>query len=432
MVDGVGRLGRLEGLTGGRSGQDLRLAAELREVLVRGKHELVVVGELGLVGVALRRLEARERVGGAEVGVADERRRGRVVDVELDVARVPVGDEHRLHGADLLDHHVVVEDRVAVRGAVDEVEVLLVGQRHEVEVADELRRRRGGDVEDVDVVQLGVVDDDGVELAGVLPQEDRVRAVGHLGRVLGGVARAGLGIVGGLVARALDEGHRSGGVRHVVEVEAADAVRAARLVVDGQDVAAVEGHHVGALAVVGLRQRRHEGQLLRVRRVRDVGGEEPAAMAGVVRLDRLGPRVQVSRLLIDREVGDLTHFDRLVVLRRPERRRRVDLELADQLDVLADGRQVVVETAVLARERRAPTCQPRRRTPREAVVDPRCGVHRLSRRCAVRECAAGQREQQRCGCDRRSPQETGCEHPSSNFWDPSRAPRRPWRARTRG
>ena len=44
----------------------------------------------------------------------------------------------------------------------------------------------------------------------------------HLGGVLGRVARAGLGLVRGLVARAHDQGLRSGRVRHVIEVEAAD------------------------------------------------------------------------------------------------------------------------------------------------------------------------------------------------------------------
>jgi hypothetical protein len=78
----------------------------------------------------------------------------------------------------------VEEDRVAVREVVDDVDALLVGNLDQVVIADEDRVARIGDVEDVGVVELGVVHDHGVGLLAVLPDEDRVGAVRDRGRVL--------------------------------------------------------------------------------------------------------------------------------------------------------------------------------------------------------------------------------------------------------
>ena len=73
-----------------------------------------------------------------------------------------------------------MEDRVAVRRAADD----LREQLDEVEVGDELGITRVGDVEDVDVVQLGVVDRHGVRARAVLPDEDAVAGVGDGGGIL--------------------------------------------------------------------------------------------------------------------------------------------------------------------------------------------------------------------------------------------------------
>ena len=56
---------------------------------------------------------------GGEVRVGHDLRRlhRRVGHVEVDVAAVPVGHQHDVLAADLLDHHVVAEDGVAVRPA---------------------------------------------------------------------------------------------------------------------------------------------------------------------------------------------------------------------------------------------------------------------------------------------------------------------------
>ena len=104
-----------------------------------------------------------------------------------------------------------------------------------------------------------------------------------------------------------------------------------------------------ALAVVAVRQRRDETRLLRRRGIGDVDHERAAALAA-----RLVPGVQVRVALVDGEVGDLLGNDRrlrgvlqagggvVAVLRR-----RVDLQLAHELDVLPCGRQVPVAASVL-------------------------------------------------------------------------------------
>ena len=345
---------------------DFAEQAELAEVLVGREHELVVMAELGLVAVALGRRPAvlgardqRQRILGAERGVADDDRVGRVGDVDLDVADVPVGSEHDGDVVDLLDDHVVQEDLAAVGRArvVDHVDVLLERELEQVEVGDEHRVARVGDVEDVDVGELGVVDDHGVRLGAVLPDVDRVGAVGHRQRILGcGRERVAVHVVGRAVAEALHEDLRSGRVADVVEVEAADAVGRAGLVVDGQHVTlearGVERDRVRALAVVGARQRRHERELLRVRGVGDVDGEEAAALAGGLR-----PRREIRRVLVDRHVRDLTRHQ--IGLSRIgqagvgielERVGRLELELGDQLDVLTRRRKVIAGRPVLGRE----------------------------------------------------------------------------------
>src|SRR6266542_3363453 len=73
---GVGAGGELEG------------GAERREVLVGADDEAALAVELGVVAVAFWWAEPADRVGVGEVAVVAERRGGRVVDVELDVARI--------------------------------------------------------------------------------------------------------------------------------------------------------------------------------------------------------------------------------------------------------------------------------------------------------------------------------------------------------
>ena len=81
--------------------------------------------------------------------------------------------------------------------------------------------RRIGDVEDVDVGELGVVGGHEVRARAVLPDEDAVVGVRR--------PRPGPGpseLSGGLVAGALHERHRVGRIGDVVEVEAADVLSA--------------------------------------------------------------------------------------------------------------------------------------------------------------------------------------------------------------
>ena len=105
-----------------------------------------------------------------------------------------------------------------------------------------------------------------------------------------------------------------------------------------------------ALTVVAARRRRRRSRsplaLSGIADVDDVGAAARAA--------RLVPRVQVREALVDRDVGDLPGNDRrlrgvlqagggvVAVLRR-----RVDLQLAHELDVLPCGRQVPVAASVL-------------------------------------------------------------------------------------
>ena len=121
-----------------------------------------------------------------------------------------------------------------------------------------------------------------------------------------------------------------------------------------------------ALTVVGAGQRGHERELLRVRRVGDVDGEEAAALAAS--LDGLRPGVEVGGVLVDREVGDLARDDP----GWPGSGRRVrsnrycggvlSSSLREQLDVLARGRQVIrVGPCCRAKPLRARESRPLRR-----------------------------------------------------------------------
>ena len=210
--------------------------------------------------------------------------------------------------------------------------------------------------------ELGVVDDHRERLRAVLPDEDRVGAVRDRGRILRG---RGLGlvrrVVGRLVAEALHQDLRVRRVADVVEVEAADAFVAARLVVDRQHVALevgrVERDRVRALAVVGARQRRDEGELLRVLgSVTSTEKKPPRLQEGSAH------RSQVGRVLVDRDVRDLAGDDvglgrigRAGVRVELVRVRRLELQLGEQLDVLARCRQVIEARAVLlGGERAAP------------------------------------------------------------------------------
>ena len=179
----VGRaLQELDLAAGVGAGGYLREQAERLEVLVGGQEPAVGAIELRLVGVALG-ADAMPAgcalgVGGAKVGVADQARVSGVVDVELHVAAVPVGGQQRLSAADALDRHVVQERGLPVDVGLLDLELVEVG------LADQAWPARIGDLHDVDVQRLLVVDHDQERAAPVLPRE---RAVGLVGAGAGGL-----------------------------------------------------------------------------------------------------------------------------------------------------------------------------------------------------------------------------------------------------
>ena len=132
-----------------------------------------------------------------------------------------------------------------------------LGELVEVRLGDELRLGGVGDVEDVDVELLHVVDEHDVDLAGVLvrPGERGVRLVGARLRDALGLRAVLLGEVAG----ALDELLRRVRVAHVDERDAADAVGRARapLVLVDEQVALVRGrvHRDDLRALAGERVR---------------------------------------------------------------------------------------------------------------------------------------------------------------------------------
>jgi hypothetical protein len=295
------------------------------------------VRELRLVGVALWRLPVGEqRIGPVEAGVADVLRVRRVVNVELHVAGVPVGNEHRLDAVDLLDHDVVVVHDVAERALVLDVEA-----RAQIVLSHGPRRGRIRDLPDVDVgrAELGAVvvgHDDERPPAVVVPHEGAVRVVHHLGSDQltrgAGVPDAPCQQHG--VARVGDVPEiDSAGTRHVL-----GARQRVLFVVDREHVPRagrrIDGDDLSALAVAGIGRSGAECHLPRLRGIRDVYDEDATAPAGGLR-----PRVEVREVLVDRQIGDLLGKDGLVRrLGRAELCGRAHLELADQLDVLTDGR----------------------------------------------------------------------------------------------
>ncbi len=318
----------LAGVDVGAVGDVASGQGEGSEVLVRTDHVGVVLGELRLMAVALRRHDEAAlgglRVGVGEVGVAEVDGCMHVGHVDLDVAGVPVGQQHDLPAANVLDDHVVQEglDEVARRGLQNLGELLV-----EVVLRGQERLPRVGYVHDVDIGALFVVHDDRVRLGTRVPREDAVDLVGVL------LALA----VDGEVADALRQRGRVLRVGDVVDVHPAEAgLVVALLVVADQDVA-VEGGRVdvqgldaltGVAALLGA----DEGDLARRGRVLDVHDVHAVVLA------RHGtPRGDVGIALEDADVGDLLGHDVL----QPQ--------LADQGDVATRpfGMKVTLGVTVL-------------------------------------------------------------------------------------
>jgi hypothetical protein len=127
------------------------------------------------VAVPLGDVEPGLRVGTQVVGVPHEYGVVGIVHVEQDLSRVPVRRGEVVVTGDPLELDVVVEDRVAVRvgtlGAGPALQTLLGGEH---------RGRGVGDVDDVDVVELLVVDQDGERLPGLREPLHAVDAVVRL------------------------------------------------------------------------------------------------------------------------------------------------------------------------------------------------------------------------------------------------------------
>ena len=198
----------------------------------------------------------------------------------------------------------------------------------EVPLGDLDRLARIGDVEDVDVLELQVVDEHDVPAAVLLalPREGGVRLVRLRLRLAVGLRARGLGEV----ARALDQLLGPGGVAHVDERDAADAVRRPRapLVLVDEQVALerrrVHRHDLRALARERVDVARDEALLDRLRRVRDVHDLHAAAAAR-----RLVEHRQVGVVALGRDVGDAAELAELG---------RVD-DLADDLQAVLAPRQ---------------------------------------------------------------------------------------------
>ena len=153
---------------------------------------------------------------------------GGVVDIQDDVPGVPVGEEHQVVALDLLDDHVVKEAG-SERSHAIRLGVLGAGPVGEAHLGDERRAARIGDVEDVDVLGLLVIDDDDVGMLALLPGKGAVDLIG------GRDGAAGIGIAG-----ADDQRNRDERIRDVVDGEAPDLATAGvvtDLVVDDEDVA---------------------------------------------------------------------------------------------------------------------------------------------------------------------------------------------------
>jgi hypothetical protein len=181
-------------------------------------------------------------------------------------------------------------------------------------------------------VELEVVDPHDEHLAAVRPHADVVVVVGGLR------APRQRALVDLAVPEALDEDLRVARVGDVIEVEAARVGVLATFVVDREHVPLerrrVDTEHLRALAVERARKRRDEPDLARVGGIADVDDVDAALRAG-----RIRPRVQVCEALVHCHVRDLLGHD----LAEPDRR----LELADDVHVLASGRQVADRRAVL-------------------------------------------------------------------------------------
>ena len=156
-------------------------------------------------------------------------------------------------------------------------------------------------------------------------------------------------------------------------------------------------------------------------RVGDVDDERAAAPTG-----RLVPGVEVREVLVDREIGDLAREHGVALgAGRPQLCRGVQLQLADEVDVAARGRKMLVRPVVLQRaevalrrERAALAEQAARgRRARDGASRDRCPVlgHRaLNARLAVRKSTARTREQHRDGhAQRRDSKNPRSRHSSS-------------------
>ncbi len=265
---------------------------------------------------------------------------GGIGHVEEHVAAIPVVGVHHVALADPLDDHVVREDgRQAGRRVLPDVERRL----EQVErVVHEERVPRVGDVHDVEVGELLVVDEDGIgtPVEVVRPGEDAVRLV----RLIVHPARRVRE-----VARMLHEQLRVCRVADVPDVDPAAGPRLGRrrraraglVLVDEEhavEVLVLQAKRVGALARVvergGLHERaRHLERVLRIRHVDDVGaGALARRVAEGGQEGVLAVRGNVSDAAVVPGPGWIGH-----------------LGLADELDALADRGQVPFGHSVLTR-----------------------------------------------------------------------------------